>query len=597
MLTHLLFSISALFFMIIFMITYFSYKKNTNTVRSKIYVYMIYFVLALTLIEIVEGVAYVYQVSVLFSLMWKLHSVIMVLFVASLFYYLIEQEEHNNSMEELLWNRKNILSIKNLFGIMFVVMIILAIILIETYPMDQTMFYFYTNESISYLLILYAVYILYSFYIVYTKYTKNNFERNDYIILIGTFILFASALFVEYEYPEISIYSTLFTLVLVLIYYFKENEDLLMIEELQRAQIDLYRSNEIKLNYLHELICDLESPLNVFSILNKKLECSNVLSDEQINAYLNSLNYISSNLVDILNNPNVNKQLKYRIDRLVKNIDEIIKPTIEGKPVTLTYNIDPNLPALFIGNRVSIHRIISNLLVNAIESTDVGRVILTITGQKQKDYIILNIKVSDTGKGIKKEDFNKVFLDNFYVGNNKKSDLSLTRKYVESLNGNISFDSNYGSGTIFYVNIPQRVYDETPLSQVPPKPFDFTIKDYNGKKILVIDDEEYSSNKLANILKKYNLTVECMKSGKAAIDMFKDGGEYDLVLINENVKDIDYNEVARLLRYLDKIVKIPPLVALSINDGSDVQKKYFDEYLYKPLNLKKLIDIIDKRCN
>ena len=597
MLTHLLFSISALFFMIIFMITYFSYKKNTNTVRSKIYVYMISFVLVLTLIEIIEGVAYVYHIGILFSLMWKLHSVILILFVAALFYYLIEQEEHNRSMEELLWNSKKILSLKNFFGIIFIVMIVLSIVLIETYPMGQTMFYFYTKESINYLLILYAVYFLYNFYIVYIKYTKNNFERNDYIILGGTFVLFAAALFVEYEYSEISIYSTLFTLVLVLIYYFKENEDLIMIEELQRAQIDLYKSNEIKLNYLHELICDLESPLNTFSTINKKLEYANVLSDEQINNYLNSLNYISNNLVDILNNPNVNKQLKYRIDKLVKNIDEIVKPTIEGKPITLTYNIDPNLPSLFIGNRVSIHRIISSLLVNAIESTEVGRVILTITGQKQRDYMILNIKVSDTGKGIKKEDFNKVFLDNFFFGNNKKSDLSLTRKYVESLNGNISFDSNYGSGTIFYVNIPQRIFDETPLSQVPPKTFDVGLKDFTGKKILIIDDEEYSSKKLVSILKKYNIVTECMKSGKAAIDMFKDGGEYDLVIINDNVKDIDYREVARLLRYLDKIVKIPPLVALTINDGSDIQSKNFDDCLFKPLNLKRLVDIIEKRCN
>ena len=81
MLTHLLFSISALILMIIFIITYFSYKKNTSSIRSKIYSYMIYFALILTLIEIIEGVSYVYNLSVVFSLMWKLHSIIMVLFI------------------------------------------------------------------------------------------------------------------------------------------------------------------------------------------------------------------------------------------------------------------------------------------------------------------------------------------------------------------------------------------------------------------------------------------------------------------------------------------------------------------------------------
>ena len=64
MLTHLLFSISALVFMINLIITYFSYKKNTNSVRSKIYVYMIWFALFLAIVEIIEGVTYVYNIDI-----------------------------------------------------------------------------------------------------------------------------------------------------------------------------------------------------------------------------------------------------------------------------------------------------------------------------------------------------------------------------------------------------------------------------------------------------------------------------------------------------------------------------------------------------
>ena len=67
MLTHLLFSISALIFMVTFMITYFSYKNNTNSVRSKVYVSMIYYTLALTLTEIIEGISYVYDINILHS--------------------------------------------------------------------------------------------------------------------------------------------------------------------------------------------------------------------------------------------------------------------------------------------------------------------------------------------------------------------------------------------------------------------------------------------------------------------------------------------------------------------------------------------------
>ena len=115
MITHLLFSISALIFMIIFIITYFSYKKNISSIRSKIYVCMIIFALSLTIVEIIEGITYVYNSNIVFSLMCKLHSIVTILFVAALFYYylVVIVEEKHDSFESLLWDNQNPLSIKN----------------------------------------------------------------------------------------------------------------------------------------------------------------------------------------------------------------------------------------------------------------------------------------------------------------------------------------------------------------------------------------------------------------------------------------------------------------------------------------------------
>ena len=127
---------------------------------------------------------------------------------------------------------------------------IVSMVMIKTYPIGLTMFYFYTEQSINYLLVLYLIYIFYNMYVVYIKSQTNSFERNDYIVLIGSFILFVVALIFEYFYSEISIYSTLFTLVLILLYYFKENADLLAIEELQKDQSRLSSSNDMKLLYL-----------------------------------------------------------------------------------------------------------------------------------------------------------------------------------------------------------------------------------------------------------------------------------------------------------------------------------------------------------
>ena len=592
MLTHLLFSISALIIMLIFIITYFSYKKNASSVRSKIYVYMIYASLTLTLVEIIEGITYVYDVSIIFSLMWKIHSILMVIIIALLFYYFLATIENKTNIEDLFWDSKKILSINNIFTIIFAIIIVLSIVYIKTYPIGLTMFYFYTNQSINYLLILYLIYVIYNFYIIYMKIKNNNFERNDNIILIGTFILFVVALVFEYFYSEISIYSTLFTLVLILIYYFKENEDLLMIEELQKTQYNLNINNDNKLNYLIELISDIENPINDFYLINKKLENCNVLSDEELQSELHSLNYISNNLVNVMNSSSLNRITKYRIDELVKDIEESLSPSIKQKQIKIVNNIDQSIPSLLLGDRLTVYRIIYNLFVNAIENTEIGKIVLTITGDKRKDIETLSIKISDTGKGIKKEDYDKVFQYN----DNKKCDLALTKRYVDSLGGEIFFESSFGAGSIFYAKIDQKIASEEYLSQAPLLVNEITPKDCKNKKVLIVDDKEFSTKKMVNILSKYNFTIECTNTGNETINLIKGGNEYDLILINDNIKDVEIIEFINLVRYLEKIVKIPPLIGIVKNDTRYHQNGLFDDIILKPLSLKRLNEIIEKRC-
>ena len=599
MLTHLLFSISALVFMIIFMVTYFSYKKRTNSVRSKIYVYMIYFSLVLAIVEIIEGVAYVYNVSVIFSLMWKLHSIIMILYIAALFYYLlIAIGGQADYIDDLFWDSKKIISIKNVFTIIFVVLIITSIIFIKTYEMGLTMFYFYTDQSINFLLILYLIYILYNAYIVYLRTSKDSFGTNDYVILIGTFLLFVVALVFEYLYAEISIYSTLFTLVLTLIYYFRENEDLLIIEELQKDQRSLHDSNDAKLNYLHELVSNLESPLSTFNLINSKLaDCAN-LTDEELNDDLNSLNYISESLTSVLNKKSTDGLGRYRIDEMVRGIDEILKPNVGEKPIKFIYNIDQNLPSLLVGDSITLQRIISGLLFNAVDHTEVGKIVLNITGERQKNGILLIIKVSDSGMGIKEEDYGKIFQDipGDYIDDDNKSSLALIKRYVESLNGKLDFESYYGAGTTFNATIFQGVASDLSLSQVPTISNDIQINDFNNKKVLILDDEDYSSRKLSNILKKYNFDIKCIKSGKEAINTLKCDEEYSLIIVSENIKDIDFKEIGVMLKQLKKHVKVPSSVGLTVNNSKYRVDNTYDEYLLKPLNLKELDDIIKRRC-
>lgn len=601
MLTHLLFSISALIFMVTFMITYFSYKNNTNSVRSKVYVSMIYYTLALTLTEIIEGISYVYDINILFSLMWKLHSVFMTVFIVSLFYYYLVTiaDIKVNNLEELLWDNKKLLSIRNLFTIIFTIMIVVSMVIVKTYPIGLTMFYFYTEESIKFILVLYIIYIVYNMYVLYIKSQSGTFVRNDFIVLIGTFLLFLVALVFEYFYSEISVYSTLFTLVLILIYYFKENADLLTIEELQKKQKILSSDNGMRLLYLRELVNDLDSPFNNIKELSKELENCDNLSNEEIDKKIDSLNSISNSIINVLNNQTSDRNVNYRIDRILQNIQKSIEPSLKSKPVKFVYSIDENIPSLLVGDQIKMQRIISSIVNNAVKNTDVGKIMVDINGEKQRENILLHIRIADTGNGIKAEDFNKVFVENLNC-NSGTCSWALAKRFVDEMKGTIRFESNYGSGTLFYISIYQKIGSETPIGQSPLKSDDIVLKDYNNKRVLILDDEDYSSKKIANIFKKYNLNADCIKNGKESINKVKTGEDYSLILVNDNIKDVNYVDLGRILSHLKGFVKVPPVVVLTSQikdgDGKFYLTDGFDEYLTKPLSIKKLNKIIEKRC-
>ena len=598
MLTYLLFSISALIIMVTFMITYFSYRKKTNKIRSKIYTYMIWFSFILAIVEITEGVSYVQNYSILFTITWKLHPIILTLFIAALYYYFqVTIGDGVENKKSIFWNKDKKISVNNMFTIVFIVLALLSIVYIETYPLKLMDFKFYTPESINFILIIYSIYILYNVYFIYLKSRKETFVTNDFIILIGTFLLFTITLFIEYKIPRISIYSSLFTLVLTLIYNFKENEDLLLIEELQRSQKNLFINNELKLDYLHKIINDLESPLDTFTIINKKLENCNNMSDEELNNSIESLNKISTNLIDTINKQNTNGQYKYRIDELVKSSIEVINPNLKQKPITFNYTIDPSIPALLMGDGATIQRIITGLLVNAIKHTNVGKITLTIKGEKQKNSYILNIKVADSGVGIKKEDFDKVFQSTKnYNANDNNANLSLIKRYVTELRGSIDFESYYGAGTTFRVNIPQIVASEKNLQEIPISTNTIEIRDLNNKKVIIVSSDFNFARKISNILKKYNLTINCIKSGREAINTIKCDEDYSLIIVTDNIDDITISDIGRMLKQLGKIINVPVSIAFTNNNEKYRQEGYYDEFLSQPLNLKELDDIIKRRC-
>jgi signal transduction histidine kinase len=178
--------------------------------------------------------------------------------------------------------------------------------------------------------------------------------------------------------------------------------------------------------------------------------------------------------------------VKYMFASLVNDTVNIIRMRLTEKPIRFYTNIDGNIPNSLIGDEIRLRQILLNLLSNAAKYTDKGYISLSITVQKRgKEQVLLEITVTDSGKGMKNEDLEKLF-GSFVQVDTKKNrgiegtglGLAITKKLCEAMGGDIGVESEYGKGSVFTVHIPQGINSTNAFAAV---------ENAAGKKVLVYE--------------------------------------------------------------------------------------------------------------
>jgi signal transduction histidine kinase len=150
---------------------------------------------------------------------------------------------------------------------------------------------------------------------------------------------------------------------------------------------------------------------------------------------------------------------KFNLKDLVEGVSSTIKPLFNKK--SIIFEIKGLEKKIFVeGDTLKLRQIIYNLLSNAIKFTEKGK----ITIEYYDNFYTWGIKVSDTGIGIKEEDYHLIFKDfkrvkSEYVNSKPGSGLglALTKRLVELHHGQITFKSKVGKGTTFDFNIPKKM--------------------------------------------------------------------------------------------------------------------------------------------
>ena len=169
------------------------------------------------------------------------------------------------------------------------------------------------------------------------------------------------------------------------------------------------------------------------------------------------------------------------------------------------------------------------------------------------------------------------------------------------MNGKIWFDSIYGAGTNFYIELKQKVIDKTPIGKLLESKIDnneINYLDCSNLNVLLVDDNKLNLKVAEKLLKPYSFNITTVLSGKECIYKIKEGNKYDIIFLDHMMPEMDGIEVLHILKKLSKNFDVPPIVALTANAVTGMREMYlnegFDEYIAKPINVSELNKIINK---
>lgn len=381
---------------------------------------------------------------------------------------------------------------------------------------------------------------------------------------------------------------------------------------LNRMQAEKYRAimeTEEKAKFLASMSHEIRTPINAVLGMNelilREAQSDNIL--EYASNIESSGNHLLSLVNDILDFSKIEAghmeilPVEYMTSSLINDAVSIISSRIKKKGLKFTVEVDPKLPITLKGDELRIRQVIINLLTNAVKYSEKGQVVLKL-GQKyeiQKGFLLV-VTVKDTGIGIKKEDQEKLF-DSFARVDALKNrgvegtglGLTITKRIVDQMGGNIKLISTYGKGSEFTIEIPQIVVDRKPIGKFEiTNNYQTRIINYRNlftapeARVLVVDDNNMNLAVFKGLLKKTKATIDIARSGREAIDKVITTS-YDVIYLDHMMPEMDGVETLQKMRELGLVAGVP-VIALTANAIDGAKEQYmelgFEDYLAKPVD-------------
>ena len=390
----------------------------------------------------------------------------------------------------------------------------------------------------------------------------------------------------------------------------------------EKLEIALKKAEDASLaktSFLNNMSHDIRTPMNV--ILGYAQLMENELNGKDIPEALEHLEKLQQSgnlLLSIINNVLDMARIESgrmeldenycRIEDVWKSLFAVFDENAMKKNIALHYAMNVEHEHV-LTDVTKVKEILVNILSNAIKYTPASGSVMVDVDELPCDesgYMIVKIRVSDTGIGMSQDYQTKIFEAFTREQNTTKSKIagtglgmSIVKKYVDLLGGTINVESELGKGSTFTVTLKHRIADESYYIKKHIEEPGTGSEIFEGRNILLTEDNDLNAEIAEAILERAGLKTERVEDGIQCVNRIMEMpvGTYDMILMDIQMPKMDGYKATQAIRNLpDRDKACIPIIAMTANafveDKRDAIAAGMNGHIAKPIQVDKLLSML-----